>query len=107
MLQQAVERTPIDPLAFYYLAEAAERRGHADAARRALLDYEALQGEDADPRRRAALAARIADLSMRVSDGAFAVRWYQRAIEVGPVDAGLLVRLAEAHLQAAMSQPRG
>lgn len=100
MLQQAVERTPTDPLAFYYLAEASERRGHPDAARRALLDYEALQGADTDPRRRAAIAARIADLSMRVSDGAFAARWYQRAIEGGPADAGLLVRLAEAQLQA-------
>ncbi|MCA1563275.1 MAG: tetratricopeptide repeat protein [Acidobacteria bacterium] len=37
---------------------------------------------------------------MRVSDSAFAIRWYQRAMETGPTDAGLLVRLAEAHLQA-------
>ncbi len=42
-------------MAFYYYADASARRGHADVARRALLDYEALEGEDLDGRRRAAL----------------------------------------------------
>jgi tetratricopeptide (TPR) repeat protein len=96
VLQQAADKLPADPLAFYYLAEVSERRGHADTARRALLDYQALQGEDTDRRRRAALAERIADLSMQLHDSAFAVEWYQRALRAGASDIGLLVRLAEA-----------
>ena len=53
MLLQATEKLPADPLAFYYLADAAERRAHFTVARQALLDYMALAGEDPDPRRRA------------------------------------------------------
>jgi tetratricopeptide (TPR) repeat protein len=98
VLQQATEKRPADPLAFYYLADAAERRGNAAIARRALLDYRALEGDPADARRRAALAGRIADLSMQLRDGAAAVTWYQRAIEADGADAPLLVRVAEAQL---------
>ena len=58
---------PVDPQAFYYLADAAERRGHSDVARRALLDYRALEGDDPDGRHRAAFATRVADLSLRMS----------------------------------------
>lgn len=96
MLQQAAEKFPVDPLAFYYYAEVSERRGHADAARHALLDYQALEGEDLDPRRRAALAVRVADLSMQLSDAPAAVTWYQRAAAVNAPDGPLLVRTAEA-----------
>ncbi len=98
VLQQATEKRPADALAFYYLADAAERRGNAETARRALLDYRALEGDPADARRRAALAGRIADLSMQLRDGAAAVTWYQRAIEADGADAPLLVRVAEAQL---------
>ena len=48
MLQQATEKLPADPLAFYYLADAAERRAHFGIARQALLDYMALAGDDPD-----------------------------------------------------------
>ena len=48
MLQRATEKLPADPLAFYYLADAAERRAHFPMARQALLDYSALAGEDPD-----------------------------------------------------------
>lgn len=44
ILQQAVARLPVDPDAFYYLAASAERAGHRDAARRALVDFRALGG---------------------------------------------------------------
>ena len=96
MLQQATERFPVDPLAFYYYAEVSERRGHADAARHALLDYQAIEGEDLDPRRRSAMAIRVADLSIQLSDAPAAVTWYQRAGAVNPLDAPLLVRMADA-----------
>jgi tetratricopeptide (TPR) repeat protein len=100
VLQQATEKRPADALAFYYLADAAERRGNAEVARRALLDYRALEGDPPDARRRASLAIRIADLSMQLRDGAAAVTWYQRAVEADGADAPLLVRVAEAQLQS-------
>jgi tetratricopeptide (TPR) repeat protein len=96
VLQQATEKLPADPQAFYYLADAAERRGHADRARRALVDYRALEGEEPDPRRRAAFSGRLADLSMQAGDPASAVTWYQRALDGPGADAPLLVKTAEA-----------
>jgi tetratricopeptide (TPR) repeat protein len=100
MLQQATEKFPVDPLAFYYFAEVTERRGHADQARRALLDYQALEGEDLEARRRASLAVRVADLSMQASDPTAATIWYQRASGLTALDAAVLVRLAEAQLRS-------
>ncbi len=96
MLQKATQTFPVDSLAFYYYADASARRGHADAARRALLDYQALEGDSLDARRRAALALRIADLSFEVPDPAAAITWYRRASAATPLEAGALVRLAEA-----------
>lgn len=52
VLMQAAAKLPVDPSAFYYLASAAERTGHRDVARKALLDYRALQGEPAGRRPR-------------------------------------------------------
>jgi len=100
VLQQATEKLPVDPQAFYYFADAAERRGHAAAARRALLDYRALEGDDPDVRRRAAFAARLADLSMQADDPVRAVAWYQRALDTTSADAPLLVKAAEAQLRS-------
>ena len=100
VLKQATEKLPVDPLAFYYLADAAERRGNFEVARRALLDYRALEGEHPDDSRRAALAVRVADLSMALNDGAAAAAWYQRAIDATAPDAPLLVRLAEAQVKS-------
>jgi len=53
VLQRATRKLPVDPLAFYYLASAAERCGHPEIARRALVDYRALEGVEGDPLRRA------------------------------------------------------
>lgn len=100
VLTRATETLPVDPQAFYYLADAAERRGHPHVARRALLDYRALEGDDPDSRRRAALAVRIADLSLQGGDAAGAVTWYQRALEVGSADVPLLIKTAEAQLRS-------
>ncbi len=100
VLQQATRKLPVDSQAFYYLADAAERRGHADIARRALLDYTALEGEGPDGRRRAAFAARMADLSMQAGDPSTAVVWYQRALDAPGADASLLVKAAEAQLRS-------
>jgi len=96
MLQRATEKLPADPLAFYYLADAAERREHVGVARQALLDYVALAGDDADARRRATIAVRIADLSMRLDDAPLATAWYERAAPLLSTDPSFIVKLAEA-----------
>jgi predicted Zn-dependent protease len=98
MLQDATQKRPVDPLSFYYLSDAAERRGHYDVARRALLDYEVLRGEELDARRRSAHATRLADLSLRLNDPAAAATYFLRAAD--GLDANLLARAADAQLRA-------
>ena len=63
MLQDATQKRPVEPLAFYYLSDAAERLGHYDVARRALLDYEVLRGDEADARRRSRARRRASAIS--------------------------------------------
>jgi len=63
VLQLATMRYPIEPSAFSYYAAVAERLRHFDAARQALIDLSALQGDDAGATER---AARIAALSKRL-----------------------------------------
>jgi tetratricopeptide (TPR) repeat protein len=100
ILTQASQKLPADPLAFFYLAEAAERRAHFDIARKALLDYVALEPEEADPRRRAALAVRIGDLSMRTEDFPAAVTSYERAAPAYSSDPNFVIKLAAARWRA-------
>jgi tetratricopeptide (TPR) repeat protein len=100
MLRDATQKRPVEPLAFYYLSDAAERLGHNDVARQALLDYEVLRGEEADARRRVAYATRLGDLSLRLNDPAAAATYFLRAA-VDSTDAGsLLARAADAQLRA-------
>ena len=54
VLQQATRRFPVDPDAFLSYADVAERQGHLDAARTALLDYGSARAE----RRRLRVAGR-------------------------------------------------
>jgi superkiller protein 3 len=97
MLLDATQRAPVDPLAFYYLAEAGERLGHFTLARQALLDYETLRG-DTDPRRRSTLSARLGDLSLMVNYRSAGAAYFLRAADNG--DAALLARAADAQLRA-------
>jgi tetratricopeptide (TPR) repeat protein len=94
ILRDAATRMPVDPNVFLYLADAAERLGHADLARRALVSYRALHEDDERRIARGAGAARIADLSARAGDWKEAVVWYRRAAERGAADPALLGRLA-------------
>lgn len=98
MLQDATQKRPVEPLAFYYLSDAAERLGHYDVARRALLDYEVLRGDETDARRRSAYAARLGDLSLKLSEPAAAATYFLRAAD--GTDAALLARAADAQLRA-------
>ena len=99
MLIDATQRAPVDPLAFYYLAEAGERLDHFTLARQALLDYDTLRG-DTDPRRRSVLSARLGDLSLKLNDPAAAAVHFIRAAEYDNGDLGLLARAADAQLRA-------
>lgn len=98
VLLDAVARKPLDPLAFYYLADAAERIGNVTVARNALVDFHALEGDSADARRRSRLFERIATLSAGMNDPAAAVTWFGRAAAADPAnaDAAFLVRFADA-----------
>ena len=96
-LRSATERWPVDEEAFVYLADAAGRTGRIREARAALLSYVALTD---DPKRVAAIASRIASLSLRLNDAPTAVKWMTRACRLQPDEAELLVQLAEAQLAA-------
>lgn len=104
-LQQASEKLPVEPAVFPYLADAAERLGHLEVAREALIDFDSLAPDAADPRRAARVAGKIAELSMRLDDPLTALHWYGRRAATMPPDAPLLVRMAEAHL--ASGNPQG
>lgn len=100
MLQEATRKQPVDPLAFYYLAEAAQRLSHYTVARQALLDYTALRGDEADPRKRSAEAVRLGELSLRASDPASAATFFLKAADEASSDPALLARAADAQLRA-------
>jgi tetratricopeptide (TPR) repeat protein len=100
MLQLATQKLPVDPLAFFYLAEASERQSHFEAARGALIDYTALTGDEQDGRRRAMLALRLGDLSTRLADYIVALPYYERAAPILGSDPDFIVKLAEARWRA-------
>ena len=95
ILRDAATRLPVDLDVLLYLADAAERLGHSDLARRALVSYRALHEDDEQAITRAAGAMRIAELSARAGDWKEAVVWYRRATKRDPRDAALLGRLAD------------
>ena len=82
-LEYAASRTPVDPLAFYYLADVAERRGHVAVAQRALIDYAALQGIDS-ARLDARLLARLAEAYLGAGDVIAARQTLARADQKDP-----------------------
>lgn len=86
-LQQASQRFPIVPAALVLYAAVAERQNHPDAARRALIQYEAL--EPADPEF-APHATKIAALSVRLNDLATAGDWVARGLAKDPQNVALV-----------------
>ena len=97
MFQQASERFPVDPDVFPQHASVAQRLGHLDDARQALVRYSMLIDDD---RERAVHAARIADLSLQLNDPVTAVAWYRKCESLPGADVSLLVRLADAQTRA-------
>jgi tetratricopeptide (TPR) repeat protein len=95
-LRQATRRFPVEAGAFVDYADVAERQNHIDAARAALIDYDALVSDDADF---ASRAARIGRLSLRMDEPSAAVAWFHRASAGSPGDVGLLASLADAQLR--------
>ena len=86
LLQQATERFPIDPEALLLYANVAEGRSHADAARRAIIEYVTLVEDDSTF---VANAARIAGLSFRAGDAETAAHWIKRGLDRDPQNAQL------------------
>lgn len=95
-LLDAVGRSPVEPIAYAYLADASERTGHLARARDALVRYRALLPADSPEAERVAGSARIGELALRSGDPETAERWFRRASERSPADVRLLARLAEA-----------
>lgn len=87
ILQQATTRFPVDPAAFLQYATVLERHNRLELARRALVQYGALAGDDSDL---AARADRIAGLSIRLNDPATARDWIRKGLERDPQNAQLL-----------------
>jgi tetratricopeptide (TPR) repeat protein len=97
VLEQATLRFPIDPQALALYASTAEKQAHLESARQALIAYDGLTASDVDfaPR-----AARIAALSIRLSDPDTAVSWLTKALSSTPDDVRLITALADAQLRA-------
>jgi tetratricopeptide (TPR) repeat protein len=97
VLQQATARFPVEPDAFLQYADAAERLNHFSDARTALIQYGGLVANEPSP---AIRAARIATLSLKISDFTTASEWFQRASSANPADVRLIASLADAQLRA-------
>jgi tetratricopeptide (TPR) repeat protein len=100
ILREAVATSPVDPEAFGFLADSAERLTHYLDARDALRDLDALEGDIALPDARAHRARRIGALSLKAGDARAAADYLSRALDGGVNDADTLGLLAEARWQA-------
>jgi tetratricopeptide (TPR) repeat protein len=97
VLKQAGQRFPIEPEVLLHYAIVAQRLGHLDEARQALVRHSMLVDDDRDE---ASHAAQVGDLSLQLNDAVTAVVWYQKSESLTPPDASLLARLADAQAKA-------
>lgn len=95
-LLDATRRFPVDPQALAEYAVLAERQGHLDSARTALVAFDQLSAGDRDAPAR---ATHIAALSARLNDQPGTVTWLRRAATLAP-DAKTFAALADAQLRA-------
>jgi tetratricopeptide (TPR) repeat protein len=96
-LQRATTQYPLEPASLVLYAAVAERLGHRDASRQALIDHAALVENDADA---VPHALKVASLSIALDDPQTAVVWLERTARMTPGDIGILTELAEAQLRA-------
>jgi tetratricopeptide (TPR) repeat protein len=99
ILQEAVSTSPVDPEAYAFLADAAERAGHPLLARDALLDLDVLQGDTVSALVRGERARRIGLLSLSGDDARAAATFLTQALNTTPTDAAALGMLARARWQ--------
>lgn len=99
VLLLATSKLPVDTETFVQLAGAAERLGHLEVARLALVRHDTLSEDEHD---RDLRAVRIGDVSMRLNDFAEAVRWYERAASAAPTDSAVAQKLDEARSRLAL-----
>lgn len=97
VLQQATERFPVEPSAFAAYADVAERQRHPAVARKALLSYNALVGDDAGF---AARALKIGRLSLELDELETARAWLDRAVVLMPANPDAWSALAELGIAA-------
>jgi tetratricopeptide (TPR) repeat protein len=83
ILHEAVATPPIDPEAFAFLADAAERQSHPDVARDALISLDVLEGDLASSAVRARRAHRIGALALAAGDTRTARQSLAMAITLG------------------------
>jgi tetratricopeptide (TPR) repeat protein len=96
MLKEAVTTSPIDLESFTFLADAAERLGHAVVARDALVSLDGLEGGTLSAPARATRALRIGALSLRAGDSGAAVSYLTEAVTLGEHTLDTLVLLTRA-----------
>ena len=95
-LREAVATSPVDPEAFAFLADVAERLGHDVLARDALVNFDRLEGDVVSAEVRARRARRIGELSLRAGDARTALHELSRAVDSGQTSPGTLGMLAHA-----------
>jgi tetratricopeptide (TPR) repeat protein len=95
-LREAVATSPVDPEAFSFLADTAERLGHDLLARDALVNFDRLLGDVATAEVRARRARRIGELSLRADDARTALHELTRAVDGGQTSPSTLGLLAHA-----------
>ncbi len=95
LFSQAIERYPLEPSALRDLGLVAERLGHAEKARSALIQYASLVPDD----EAAQQAVRIGALSLTLDDAQGALPWLQRALASTPDDVETLALLADAQFR--------
>jgi tetratricopeptide (TPR) repeat protein len=97
LLEEAVATSPFHRAAFVYLADAAESLRHYAAARTALAQFDALEGDAAPVGVRADRARRLGGLTLAAGDPAGALPYLERARQAGVSDPAMLGWLADAY----------
>ena len=95
LLRDAILTTPVDPEAFRFLADTAERLQHPDVARDALISLDALEGDTAPKPVRVARARRIGGLALDAADYDTSIKFLKLvagSVDPDPAALGLLAR---------------